>query len=155
VKLKDLARDESQFISAPSPVYGEQNVTLRYRAIDPLWPPAGRLVRFVMVRHPLRGTIFVLATDLTLEPLEIILLYGDRFKIEPGFRQAVHVELRIPLLDGRHETAPPRTGRPVSAPGKPNLPRRRLPQDEYISLACAVGLRSAGATSAPDIESHH
>ena len=37
VKLKDLARDESQFISAPSPVYGEQNVTLRYRAIDLLW----------------------------------------------------------------------------------------------------------------------
>lgn len=91
VKLKDLARDESQFISAPSPVYGEQNVTLRYRAIDLLWRPAGRLVRFVIVRHPLRGTIFLLATDLTLEPLEIVLLYGYRFKIELGFRQAVHV----------------------------------------------------------------
>jgi hypothetical protein len=91
VKLKDLARDESQFLSAPSPVYGEQNVTLRYRAIDLLWRPAGRLVRFVIVRHPLRGTIFLLATDLTLEPMEIILLYGYRFKIELGFRQAVHV----------------------------------------------------------------
>ena len=91
VKLKDLARDEGQFLSAPSPVYGEQNVTLRYRAIDLLWRPAGRLVRFVIVRHPLRGTIFLLATDLTLEPMDIILLYGYRFKIELGFRQAVHV----------------------------------------------------------------
>jgi hypothetical protein len=91
VKLKDLARDQGQFLFAPSPVYGEQNVTLHYRAIDLLWRPAGRLVRFVIVHHPLRGTIFLLATDLTLEPMEIILLYGYRFKIELGFRQAVHV----------------------------------------------------------------
>ena len=91
VKLKDLARDQSQFLSAPSPVYGEQNVTLRYRAIDLLWRPAGRLVRFVIVRHPHRGTIFLLATDLTLESMEIVMLYGYRFKIELGFRQAVHV----------------------------------------------------------------
>ena len=91
VKLKDLARDQCEFLSAPSPVYGEQNVTLRYRAVDLLWRPAGRRVRFVIVCHPHRGTIFLLATDLTLEPLEIILLYGYRFKIELGFRQAVHV----------------------------------------------------------------
>jgi hypothetical protein len=91
VKLKDLAREEGQFLSAPSPVYGEQNVTLRYRAIDLVWRPARRLVRFVIVCHPHRGTIFLLATDLTLEPMEIILLYGYRFKIELGFRQAVHV----------------------------------------------------------------
>jgi putative transposase len=28
-------------------------------------------VRFVIVHHPLRGTVFLLATDLTLEPIEI------------------------------------------------------------------------------------
>jgi hypothetical protein len=86
VKLKDLARGESEFLSAPSPVYGQQNVTLRYRAIDLLWRPAGRLVRFVIVCHPPRGTIFLLATDLTLDPLEVIMLSGFRFKIELGFR---------------------------------------------------------------------
>jgi hypothetical protein len=48
------------------------------------------MVRFVIVRHPLRGTIFLLSTDLTLEPLQILQLYGYRFKIELGFRQAVH-----------------------------------------------------------------
>jgi hypothetical protein len=82
VRLKDLARELSAFVSAPSPVYGENNVTIQYRCIDLLWRPAGRLVRFVIVHHPIRGTIFLLATDLTLEPLEIILLYGYRFRIE-------------------------------------------------------------------------
>jgi DDE superfamily endonuclease len=91
VRLKDLARELSAFVSAPSPVYGENNVTIQYRCIDLLWRPAGHLVRFVIVHHPTRGTIFLLSTDLTLEPLEIILLYGYRFRIELGFRQAVHV----------------------------------------------------------------
>ena len=91
VKLKDLAHDQGEFLSAPSPVYGEQNVTLRYRAFDLVWRPAARLVRFVIVCPPHRGTIFLLATDLTLEPMESIMLYGFRFKIELGFRQAVHV----------------------------------------------------------------
>src|ERR1019366_10377994 len=56
-----------------------------------IWRPAARLVRFVIVCHPQRGTIFLLSTDLTLAPLEILMLYGYRFRIELGFRQAVHV----------------------------------------------------------------
>ena len=91
VSLKTLAEEDMEFIAAPSPVYGEENVTLRYRCLDLMWRPAGRLVRFVIVRHPRRGTIFLLSTDLTLKPLEILVLYGYRFKIELGFRQAVHV----------------------------------------------------------------
>ena len=91
VRLKDLAQDHAAFTSAPSPVYGENNVTLRYRCLDLIWRPAACLVRFVIVCHPLRGTIFLLSTDLTLAPLEILMLYGYRFKIELGFRQAVHV----------------------------------------------------------------
>jgi hypothetical protein len=66
-------------------------VTLGYRCLDLIWRPAARIVRFVIVRHPHRGTIFLLSTDLTLGPLEILLLYGYRFRIELGFRQAVHV----------------------------------------------------------------
>jgi DDE superfamily endonuclease len=91
VRLKDLAQDDAAFTAAPSPVYGENNVTLLYRSLDLVWRPAKRMVRFVIVRHPRRGTIFLLATDLTLAPLEILLLYSYRFRIELGFRQAVHV----------------------------------------------------------------
>jgi hypothetical protein len=91
VRLKDLAKEKNEFIEAPSPVYGEEYVTIRYRCLDMIWRSAGRRVRFVIVHHPDRGTIFLVSTDLTLEPLEILALYGHRFKIELGFRQAVHV----------------------------------------------------------------
>jgi hypothetical protein len=48
-------------------------------------------VRFVFVRHPRRGNLILLTTDTTLDPLDVIALYGYRFKIEVGFRQAVQV----------------------------------------------------------------
>jgi hypothetical protein len=59
--------------------------------MDLIWRPAARIVRFVIVCHPQRGTIFLLSIDLTLDPFAILLLYGYRFRIELGFRQAVHV----------------------------------------------------------------
>ena len=90
VYLRNLARS-SAFTSAPSPVYGETNVVIQYRCLDLLWRPIGRLVRFVFVKHPTRGSIILLSTNTLLSPLEIVALYGYRFKIEAGFRQAVHV----------------------------------------------------------------
>src|ERR1019366_1623734 len=56
-----------------------------------LWRPVGILVRFVVVLHPLRGAILLMCTDLTLSPLDIIRIYGLRFKIEVSFKQALHV----------------------------------------------------------------
>ncbi len=91
VSLKSLAAEKKEFSAAPSPVYGERNVEILYRCVDLMWRPVGRLVRFVIVHHPNRGTIFLLTTKLDLHPLEVILLYGHRFKIETGFRQAIHV----------------------------------------------------------------
>jgi hypothetical protein len=91
VCLKELAKDDSTFTSAPSPVYGERDVVVRFRVLDLLWKPVGRVVRFCIVHHPVRGTIFLLSTDVSMQPLEILQLYGYRFKIELGFRQAVHV----------------------------------------------------------------
>lgn len=91
VHLKEMAKDDSAFASAPSPVYGERDVVVRFRVLDLLWKPVGRVVRFCIVHHPVRGTIFLLSTDTSLAPLEILQLYGYRFKIELGFRQAVHV----------------------------------------------------------------
>ena len=91
VKLKDLAAATQSFVIAPSPVYGEQGVQLRYRCLDLMWRPVGRLVRFVIVHHPHRGTIYLMTTKMDLPPLDVILLYGYRFKIETGFRQAIYV----------------------------------------------------------------
>jgi hypothetical protein len=50
-------------------------VTLRFRAADLSWRPAGILVRFVVVHHPRRGNILPMCTDLTLSPLDIIRIY--------------------------------------------------------------------------------
>jgi len=90
VKLKQLFQDESAFAKAASPIYGERNVTLRFRALDLYWRPVGILVRFVLVIHPERGRKILLCTDRSLAPIQIIALYGVRFKIELSFKEAVH-----------------------------------------------------------------
>ena len=91
ILVASLLNDEDKLSPAPSPIYGETAVTLRYQAVDLLWRPVGILVRFVAVRHPKRGSILLLCTDLNLSPLEIIRIYGLRFKIELSFKQALRV----------------------------------------------------------------
>jgi hypothetical protein len=156
VRLKDLALENDAFVSAPSPVYGENNVTLRYRMLDLVWRPVGRMVRFVIVHHPQRGTIFLLSTDLTLEPLQILTLYGYRFKIELGFRQAVHVLGAYayhfwmagmkPIRARWRQSIPASHLRPVS--------RWRTPQAAGLSCPCAAWRHCAGAIATPGHQSH-
>ena len=69
----------------------EKGVVIQYRTADLLWRPVGILVRFVIVLHPTRGSIFLMCTDLELSPLDIIEIYGLRFKIELSFKQALRV----------------------------------------------------------------
>jgi len=91
IALKSLFKDKQALQQAPSPVYGEHNVTLLYRTCDLLWRPAARIVRFVAVIHPTRGRCLLMCTDITLSAIDIIGLYGLRFKIELTFKQAVRV----------------------------------------------------------------
>ncbi len=91
IKLKSLLTDRQAMQRAPSPVYGEHHVALQYRVCDLLWRPVGQLVRFVAVIHPTRGALLLMCTDLSLSAIEILRLYGLRFKIEHTFKQAAHV----------------------------------------------------------------
>ena len=88
--LKRLFDEDILVQTLESPVYGDAGVFLRVWSRDLLWRPVGILVRFVAVAHPTRGRIILMTTDLTLQPRDIIRLYGYRFKIEVGFKSALH-----------------------------------------------------------------
>jgi hypothetical protein len=90
LRLFDLFEDTSRpWQEAQSPVYGEKGVVIRYLCLDLVWRPIRRLARFVLVDHPSRGRTIFLCTNLSLDPIAIIRLYGLRFKIELSFKQAV------------------------------------------------------------------
>jgi hypothetical protein len=88
--LKRLFHEAGLMQTIESPVYGESGVPLNVWTLDLLWRPVGHLVRFVAVIHPTRGRLLLMTTDLNLQPLEIIRLYGYRFKIELCFKNALH-----------------------------------------------------------------
>lgn len=88
VKLFSLFNTDLPFITAPMP--GDDKLIIEYYVLKLLWKPLGDLVQFVLVKHPIRGNAIAMSTDLTLNPLDIILAYSFRFKIEVMFKQAIH-----------------------------------------------------------------
>jgi len=89
IKVASLLQNADRFQEAAGPVYGEEDVTIRFRVADLLWRPVGILVRFVAGDHPRRGTILRMSTDRNRTPLESIRIEGLRFKNEGSFYQAL------------------------------------------------------------------
>jgi hypothetical protein len=88
VKLYDLFKRDLNFIKVSMP--GNSKLMIEYCVIELLWRPLGSLVQFVLVRHPAKGNSILMSTDLKMNPLDIIICYSLRFKIEVLFKQAVH-----------------------------------------------------------------
>jgi hypothetical protein len=82
IRVSSLLTDHKSMEEAVVNVYGEDGVKVRYCVRDLMWRPVGRLVRFVAVVHPIRGSILLMSTDLTVCALDIISIYGLRFKID-------------------------------------------------------------------------
>lgn len=91
IALNTLFENTEAMETITSPVYGEHGVQLRVRSLDLLWRPVGVPVRFVAVVHPSRGNCLLMTTDLDLDPVEVLCLYGYRFKIEVAFKSSLHV----------------------------------------------------------------
>lgn len=89
IKLITLFNTVEKMYEAQSPLHGEKEIMIKYMVRNLIWKRAGVMVRFVAVAHPKKGNILLMSTDLSLSALEIIELYGLRFKIELSFKQAV------------------------------------------------------------------
>jgi hypothetical protein len=145
IPIAKMLYDEKSFSYAKSPIYGETGVTLSYRTVDLLWRPVGVVVRFVIVRHPTRGSIFLMATDLNLSPLDIIEIYGLRFKIEVSFKQSLRGSWHfcLSLLDGSYDADRTQKRQPVSAHENSRLSQCRPAQ------ACGLSSSYSARTHCP------
>ncbi|MGB0356391.1 MAG: transposase [Opitutales bacterium] len=63
----------------------------RLTHLDLIWPPAGRMVRFVLTHHSTKGSCILVSTDLNFDPLTILRIYIARWNIESGFKTSKHV----------------------------------------------------------------
>jgi hypothetical protein len=88
IKLFELFNADLSFTKAPMP--GNPSITIEYCVVELFWKPLGDLAKFVLVRHPEKGNSIPMSTDRSLDPMDIILGYSLRFKIEVMFKQAVH-----------------------------------------------------------------
>jgi len=91
IGLKTMFNRIADFVKKDSPLPNDANTQIHIFSQDLLWRPIGALVRFVWVVHPSRGRWILLSTDLSLSPIQVVQLYGLRFRIEFTFRQAIYL----------------------------------------------------------------
>jgi len=147
VLLRDYFKRPQDFVTALSPVYGETNVSIQYLCLDLLWRPVGQRVRFVLVKHPTRGRLILMTTLTLLAPLDLIRLYGYRFKIEVSFKQALHTLGTYAYHFWMKAMSPLRKGsgnqylHRETEPYRQQIKRKVAAYHRYIQLGCiAQGL---------------
>jgi hypothetical protein len=85
IKLFDLFKQDIFYSVATV-----SGIKIAYHRVELFWKPLGCIVQFVLTRHPTRGNAIVMSTDLSADPVSLMMIYGLRFKIEVFFKQAVH-----------------------------------------------------------------
>lgn len=90
LKLTELFDTRStSFEKAVIELYG-QTRQIGFLSLDLLWKPVAEKVRFVLVADG-PGRFILIGSDLTLAPLDMILAYSYRFKIEVSFKVLKHL----------------------------------------------------------------
>ena len=90
IKLIDIFNNRiHEFKTAESPVYSEKNVKLKYFSMKLMIRACNKLFQIVWVIHPIRGRMILLTSDLNINPVDVIKLYGYRFKIEVSFKAMI------------------------------------------------------------------
>ena len=87
--LIDFFDCPASFVEAPITTYGLTR-NIRYCCVDLLWKPIQSLVRFVLVIDG-KGRYILMCSDLELDPVQIIMIYSFRAKIESMFLVIKHL----------------------------------------------------------------
>lgn len=90
VKLADVFKNTRLFKKTKCIFYGKKGTSVYVACKDYIMRRTGIMTRYVFVRHPQRGDIILMTTDLSLSSEKVIEAYMLRFKIEVSFKQAVH-----------------------------------------------------------------
>jgi len=131
VTLRSLFTDPAAMQSAPSPVYGEHNVTLQFRSPtllgDP-WHPGPLRPR----RHPTRASASsCLPTSHSIRSTSSGSTAGGFKSNSPSASRAHHWHLALPFLDARYEAAA------VDDTATSNLHRE---SERYRTTSCASSM---------------
>lgn len=89
VKLIELFKNNADdFLEDRIRIYGKDE-NIKYLCLYLLWKPIMRVVRFVLVE--VNGNkIILMSNDLEISPIDVIVAYSYRFKIEVSFKMLKH-----------------------------------------------------------------
>lgn len=136
----------AQFCTATAQVYGRVE-TISYLALNLLWKPVHGPLRFVFAVTS-RGPIVLMCSDLSLDPLTALALYGARVRVETLFTMLKGVigafryhfwSKRLP----RHSRRPKKNAllKPPAVQDLPTVQRTWQACEGFVLLGCiAVGL---------------
>ena len=84
IVLYSLFNDMSKFTETTMILYGKKT-SIKYLCLDLIWKPVKSIIRFVLVELNNSDRCVLMSSCLTLNPENIISIYGLRFKIESSF----------------------------------------------------------------------
>ena len=86
IRLDEVYEDDARFEPLPKPLY-EEGVEGSYTSLIGVLKRSGDVARIVVVKTDKYKPMAIICTDLSLEPLEVIYIYTDRFEIEMAIRE--------------------------------------------------------------------